>query len=359
MAFDIYSTHTLLMAVEQLPPLHTFLRDRYFPTNDATDIFATDDVLVEYREGSKKLAPFVAPRKGGVTITRDGYTMERYTPPFIAPRRPLTIDDLKKRGFGEALLSKLTPAQREGVLMLKDAADMSEMIARREEAMAAETLLNNGCIMKHFADDLSKYDEKEIRFYSEDTNPAFYTPDIDWDDEGATIIDDIAAIIRLLTSKGLPATELIVAPDVGDVILADTNIQKLLDLRNYNIGGVDPALLPAGASRIARLNIKGRMIDIIVYEDTYEADNGTSTQYIPAGHCVLTAPAAGRTMYGAVTQVEQADGAFHTYTGRRIPKYLSNADGNSRSLTITSCPLLIPNQKNPWIAGKVIGNESE
>lgn len=67
MPFNFYDTHTLLMAVQQLTPAATFLRDRYFPTNDASDIFATDDVLVEFRDGSKKLAPFVAPRKGGVT----------------------------------------------------------------------------------------------------------------------------------------------------------------------------------------------------------------------------------------------------------------------------------------------------
>lgn len=60
MPFNFYDTHTLLMAVQQLTPAATFLRDRYFPTNDATDIFATDDVLVEFRDGSKKLAPFVA-----------------------------------------------------------------------------------------------------------------------------------------------------------------------------------------------------------------------------------------------------------------------------------------------------------
>ena len=53
---DIFKTHTMLMMVEGLNPLYTFLRDRYFPTNDATDVFATEDVLVEYRDGSKKLA---------------------------------------------------------------------------------------------------------------------------------------------------------------------------------------------------------------------------------------------------------------------------------------------------------------
>ena len=57
MPFNFYDTHTLLMAVQQLAPAATFLRDRYFPTNDASDIFSTEDVLVEYRDGVRKLAP--------------------------------------------------------------------------------------------------------------------------------------------------------------------------------------------------------------------------------------------------------------------------------------------------------------
>ena len=114
MAFNYYDTHTLLASVKQLAPLHTFLLDRYFPTNAATDIFSTDDVLVEYKKGHKKASPFVAPRKGGITILRNGYTMKRFTPSYIAPKRPLTVDELKKRGFGEALYTKLTPQQRTG-----------------------------------------------------------------------------------------------------------------------------------------------------------------------------------------------------------------------------------------------------
>ena len=161
MPFNFYDTHTLLMAVQQLTPAATFLRDRYFPTNDASDIFATDDVLVEFRDGSKKLAPFVAPRKGGVTVLRAGYNMERYTPPFVAPRRVLTLDELRKRGFGEALYSQLTPEQRQQTLILRDADELGELITNREEAMAAETMLTNGCVMKHIADDVDKADEMD------------------------------------------------------------------------------------------------------------------------------------------------------------------------------------------------------
>ncbi len=36
MPFNFYDTHTLLMAVQQLTPAATFLRDRYFPTNDGS-----------------------------------------------------------------------------------------------------------------------------------------------------------------------------------------------------------------------------------------------------------------------------------------------------------------------------------
>ena len=120
MPLNIYSTHYLLAAIKELTPPTTFLRDRYFPTNDATDIFETEDVLIEYKDGNKKVAPFVSPRKGGVTIHRDGSYMVRYTPPFVAPRRTLTIDELKVRGFGEALMSKLTPQQRESIMILRD-----------------------------------------------------------------------------------------------------------------------------------------------------------------------------------------------------------------------------------------------
>lgn len=357
MAFNYYDTHTLLASVQALPPLHTFLLDRYFPTDAASDIFATEDVLIEYKNGSKKASPFVAPRKGGITIMRDGHTMKRFTPSYIAPKRPLTIDDLKKRGFGEALYTQLTPAQRQGVIMLADLDELRGMNMRRKEAMAAEVIFTNGCIMDEYVDDFHNFEEREVRFYEGEANPAVYTPKANWDtseESGKQILADVANMISMLTSRGLPATEVLVAPDVADVILANEWIIRLLDNRNYQIGGVDPATLPAGASKIARLNIKGRMIDFLCYEDTYTEVDGTVKPFVPAGKIAVGAPAAGRTVYGAVTQVEQSDGEFHTYTGMDVPKYLSDAKHNVRELTLTTSPLCIPRNENPFITATVL-----
>lgn len=357
MAYNFYDTHTLLASVQQLPPIHTFLLDRYFPTNAASDVFATNDVLVEYKKGSKKAAPFVAPRKGGITIMREGYTMKSFTPSYIAPRRTLTIDDLKKRGFGEALHTNLTPEQRQGVLMLGDLDELRGMNNIRKEAMAADVIFTNGCIMHEYVDDFNKFDEKEVRYYDGDANPATYVPSEKWDtteEKGKQMINDVTAMGYMLTSRGLPFTEVLMAPDVADVFLANEWILKLLDNRNYMIGGVDPALLPSSAAKIARLNIKGRMIDFISYEDTYTDVDGTVKPFIPAGKIAATAPAAGRTVYGAISQVEQSDGLFHTYKGVDVPKYISDPTHNTREVQLSTAPLCIPNNENPFISASVL-----
>ena len=294
------------------------------------------------------------PASGFNTFLRAGYNMERYTPPFVAPRRVLTLDELRKRGFGEALYSQLTPEQRQQTLILRDADELGELITNREEAMAAETMLTNGCVMKHIADDVDKADEMEIRFYSEASNPATYTPTAKWDATGGKILKDLEAMIRMLTKRGLRASDLVCSPDVADTIINDAAVQKLLDNRRIEIGNVEPELLPDGAAIVARLNVLGRIISVISYDLTYTDDEGKDKLYIPSGKCVLTAPGAGRTAYGAVSQVEQSDGEFHTYAGRRVPKYVSSAEGNSRTLTISSRPLMIPNNKNPFIVADVL-----
>ena len=223
--------------------------------------------------------------------------------------------------------------------------------------MAAEVIFTNGCIMNEYVDDLKTFEEREVRFYDGESNPAVYTPSGTWDtseEKGKQMLDDIAAMISMLTSRGLPATEVLVAPDVADVILNNEWILKLMDIRNLNIGGVDPALLPAGASKIARLNIKGRMIDFLTYEDTFAEVDGTVTQYIPAGMIAVTAPAAGRTVYGAITQMEQSDGEFHTYTGMDVPKYISDPANEVREVRLATAPLCMPKNKNPFITAKVL-----
>lgn len=357
MAINIYSTYTMLAAIKQMLPHRTFLRDRYFPTDESKDIFPTEDVLVEYKDGNKKMAPVVMPRKGGITIERAGYSTERYTPPLVAPQRPLTIDDLNKKGFGENLFSNKTPAQRQAEILGDDLADFDVMHSTREEYIAAQCMVNNGYVLKQYADEYGSgnYEEYEIRFYNEQNNPSVYTPAADWDAPGANIIGDLTTMIRMLTNKGLPATDLIVNPDIADIMVNNPTIQKLLDNQRINIGSIAPTILPEGAASIGKINVQGRVIEIFSYDEQYEDESGQLQYFIPNGQVILTAPAAGRALYGAVTQLEQTDGQFHTYMGTRVPKYIADSKNEVRELKVSSRPLFIPRNRNPWVTAKVKG----
>ena len=240
-------------------------------------------------------------------------------------------------------------------MTMRDLRELDEATTRREEIMAAETLINSKCVLQQWnGTDYTTADPVTIQFYTGGTNPYQYTPAKGWDTTDGAILQDLQQMILMLTQKGLAAEELVVAGDVADAIINNPTMQKLLDINRMNLGGIAPLELPEGAAHIGTLNVFGKMIKIISYVETYENDEGTITPYIPAGTVILTAPGAGRGLYGAVTQLEW-DGEFYSYPGRRVPKYLPNPTTNVRSLTLSSCPILIPKNKGAWISAKVTG----
>ena len=59
-----FDTYYMAGMVQEIVPVQRFFRDRYFPTNAATDIFNANKVLVEYQDGDREMAPFVVRRAG-------------------------------------------------------------------------------------------------------------------------------------------------------------------------------------------------------------------------------------------------------------------------------------------------------
>lgn len=354
MPINIYQTKTMLAAVNQMAPATAFLRDRYFPTG-AGDLFPTEEVLIEYKDATgHKMAPVVLPRKGSISVEREGYTTEKMAPPLVAPSRPLTIDDLNKKGFGEDLFSDRTPAQRQAEILVQDLADFDQLITTREEYIAAQCIFNNGYVLQQYADKYgNQAKEYELRFYGEEGNSAVYAPNTLWDATGEDIQGDLYQMIRMLTTKGNNASEVLLGSDVADTLLKNATIQKLMDLARYNIGEIAPTELPQGAARLGRLNIRGRMIDLLTYDGTYVNEAGEVEYFVPAKKIAVTAPGAGRGLYGAVTQMEQTDNQWHSYMGRRVPRYWAEKDG--RELTVSSRPLFVPKTKDCFITAEVLG----
>lgn len=345
-----YTTYNMLRAIQQMDPVSSFLRDTYAPTNPGRDIFHTKKVLVEIRDAERRRAPVIVPYSNGVPMSRLGSTMKELEPFKVGVSRPITIDDIEERGFGEALYTDLSPEARASIILMSDLNELDQMITRTEELMVADVLLNNACKMEAIGDDPDKPEPVEVRFYDGEENPATHTVGKAWSDPTATIIDDINDMKKMLTSRGLQATDFVCAPDVAQDIIRNEEIQRFLDIRRYELGQVAPSELGVGAYEVCRLNVYGTMIRVIGYDQTYVDTDGTVKQYIPEGMGFLTAPAALSTLYAAISQIEM-DGEFRTWDGyARVPKYEFDTKRNVRTVSLASKPLPVPNNVNPSIS---------
>ena len=352
---NFFDNYMLMAITEEIVPQATFFRDRYFPTG-ANDIFACDKVLTEYRKGDRKMACFVAPRAGDIPVERRGYEIHEYQPAYIAPSRLLTIDDLTKRGFGEAFYPGSTPAQRAARLQLDDLTDLDRRIQRREEWMAVQTMINNACTMEEYIDADTKGDVNLVQFY-DGTSEHTYTVGTKWDAANGDFFGDVRAMCNILARRGLPAADLVLGMDAADAIL---EISKVCDLLDKNsgiiVGEINQTISYPGVVRMGVLNFGGFMLTLWAVSESYENENGTDTPYFPATSAMVTAPGCGHMMYGQITQIDYGSENFATYAAKRVPKFVLDQDRDIRKLRLGARPLAAPKNYCPYIyAQKVVG----
>ena len=75
--------------------------------------------------------------------------------------------------------------------------------------------------------------------------------------------------------------------------------------------------------------------------------------YLDADSVIVTAPACGKGLYGAITQLE-TDGEYHTYAGKRVPQHLFTIKPPVKETQVAASPLMVPKRKNPWCAAKKV-----
>lgn len=350
MNFDILSSYSLNASIKQVAPVYSFFRSRYFATGEG-DIFKADEVLAEYEENGQKMAPFVAPRVGDIPIMRDGYTMHAYKPPYIAPSRVLTVDELSKRGFGEALFSNLEPAQRSAKILTKDMTELDERIARREEWMAVQTMINNGCVMQEYLDANTTGEQKIVCYYN-GTSKHTYTVDSShkWNTANANIRGDIKAMARKLSERGLPVSDLVLGTEAAEALYHDEELRKAINLNSgIAVGSINEKYVYPGVMYMGKLNFAGVTLDVFVVEETYQDNSGNTVPYFPAKAAMVTYPGCGHTMYAQITQMDYGSNEFKTYAQKRVPKLVVDQDKDIRKIRLAARPLCAPKQAYPYI----------
>lgn len=353
---NILDTYYMAGLWEGLSPVNTFFRDRYFPTAPQ-DIFAADKVLVEYRDGDNGRAPFMVEGADPINVKRGGYEIHDYAPLYISQSRDLTADQLKKRGFGEAILSNSTEEERAAGLVAEDLDLLERRIVRSEELLCANTMINNGFVIDEMLDANTKGNTATVCFYDPALgNDGAYDIGTQWTTSTpwSEIVEDVRNMCRSLSRRGLPCKDLIVGQAVADILLGNADFQKLID-KNSGIVIASPIVQELtkyeGVTLIGLVNFGGYNLNVISVDEQYQDVVGgikTWVNYFPAKGMMVTAPEAGHLMYAHIVHMDD-EGEIETITGKRVPDLFVDRKKKKREIILESRPFAAPKNYSPWI----------
>lgn len=351
---DFQSTYILMAILEEVVPETFFFTDRYFPT-EAGDIFNADKVLTEYRKGDRQMAAFVSPRIGDIPVERGDYEIHEYQPARIAPSRLLTIDELNKRGFGEAIYPGSTEAERAARLIKDDLQTLEKRIQRRIEWMSSQTMINNACTMQEYVDAKTKGDTLYVKFFNEATEHTYTAANL-WNSIAGNFFGDVKQMCKMLSKRGLPAADLVLGSQAAEAVLDNQKVRELLDKSlAINVGEINQTIAYPGVTRMGTLNFGGHKLTLWDVDESYEDENRDDTLFFPATSAMVTFPKCGHMMYGRVTQMNPQK-EYVTFAAKRVTKFIANEENETRKLRLTARPLAAPQNYCPYIyAPNVVG----
>lgn len=346
---SIYEPRTMGRIVTNLPPVRTFFRDTFFRHEET---FMTKNVDIDFVKGSRKVAPFVHRVIGGKTVPNTGYETKTYTPPLVAPDKITTVDDLLNRQAGESLVSGRTPAERAVLKMSSDFTELRDMIARREELM---------CVQSIFTGTIPIIGEglKEVIDFGFTNKETISNSTKKWGNAASDPIGDLKRWHKTVQKKGFTNCDMcIMADNVATAFVNHEKVQKILDVKNYNLAVIQPKQLPNGVTYIGTIHELG--MDIYTYNEWY-LDDWTDEKMpeekplVPDGTLTLLSSNANYSMYyGAITLIDEKTGNFRTVEGKYVPDTWTKRKPARRFLQLQSAPLSVPHNVDSWFVATVL-----
>jgi hypothetical protein len=312
--------------------------------------FITEDCLVDIKRKQRVMAPIVSRRKRGQVVERYPYSTFRVEPPFIAPVRTLTLEDLEKRTPGEDLFDPMSVEERQLVLLTEDTDELLTQIDRREEWMAAQ-VLTTGAITAPSDDPTDPYEfmvNYNFQQYVQLTGSST------WDQYATSNpFVDLQYTVDLVTQNStlIPNTA-VMNPYTFRYFIASQQVQRTLFARMISIGEVRPQELESpGVKLVARLNDPA--IDIYTYNEWYfTPSTGKNTKLIPDGTVIVASDVDGgnanRIYCSAVKQMDPETTQYKTYAARRVPRVWADVNDQVRKYSVTSKTLPAPIEVTQW-----------
>ena len=349
----ITNTYSMIDAVKKMYPVVRFIKNRYFPDGKS---YFSEKALIETKKQGRKVAPFVIPQVNGITLESEGYRAYEVEAPYIAPKMPITAQDLAQKAFGEDPNSNRSPADRENEVEAEHLDDLRNSVMRRQELMCAEILTKGETVMKHFssADDAAKdqnYKRTVLRFYDgEFKNKYQFTADFNTM-TAAQRITEFYKMASILRKRGVHATDLVMTSDVSMLLMTDKDFLEFYNKRMVETGSINQKEIPEGVTYNGDININGVVCSMFTYDEAYEDLDGQSKPIFPVGTLMFLHPGMGRTAYAQVSFLKGEH--FESYADAIVPRIYADEKNNVLEVQAFSRPVPYPLDWDGWLTANI------
>jgi hypothetical protein len=339
---SIDETRTMIEAVRDIPPLPSFLKKTFFGGGNRT--FLTEQVDFDYKKGNQAMAPFVAPRVGGIPMERDGFETRTIAVPRIAPERVITADNLMRRSMGEAIYSSKMPEQRALEMEAEDYQYLDRAISLREEWMCRQLLFEGKVVIKG---EVNSGDAVDFSADYKFTNKVALTGGDLWTAPAAKPVEQMMAWRKEIIEKcGIDPNVLLMRSETAMLLVDHPNFKKYYDVLHYQFGKIEPIIKEPLVNFYGHLPLVGA--DIYSYDASFlNPETGSMEHFIPDNTVLFASTTTrGSMFYGAVTFL--VDRQFQTVAEPRVPQIFVDEDSSARTLRLTSRPLPMPVNVDGW-----------
>lgn len=358
----IRETETLIASVKKMYDVAMFFKNRYFPDGKC---FYSEKALIEMKKGGRKIAPFVIPVVGGIAMEKDGYRTEYLKGPYIAPRIPITADDLEKKAFGESPESGRSPEDREDELEGEFIDELRQSIFRRHEKMCVDIITTGKVLMKHYAssDDAAKdKNAKEMIFQYYDTDDGFTNKHVLPKSFALMTaqekMQELYKMASILISRGIHATDLVMTADISMSLMTDKEFLDYFDKARVETGMVNQEMLPDGVVCNGTINVNGLVLTMFTYAEKYVDLDGTEKPLLPSGTLAMLTPGMGETAYAQVTLVTKGEG-FKSYAEPIVVRVVDDDNNNMVDVQAFSRPVPYPKDWEGWLVAEEPNESSD
>ena len=269
----------------------------------------TKDVMIDFVEGSQKLAPFIRDGQESTTTNRDGFSTRSVHCYDISLKRRTTAFDALKRAPGEipVAVSAMSPNERAAMLAARDMAELQARIRRSVEKLISDEMFTGVATIKDA--DGKTIDSIDLGL------GASHKLTKTWGSDYKAIASDIEdAATVIAKDSGLTASDVILGSTAAKKVFENAQFMKQLDTRN---------LAQVAATVDLRVNRGARLVGMVGglrlwrYDEIYLDAAGEKQSIIPANGVVVLADQLQATLhYGVAGDIENGffEGEFAAST---------------------------------------------